>query len=141
MFLAFDTPPSNCSTRRHILFTYRTNRTVAGLLKSTQNHAYLVSLSQSGLQTRALWSNQKHRSSTRVTCRNILLNDSNNRHFILQTCFTVNTIAFLCIKLVTLADIDTSRQEYFTGSTLITNFTTKSYHKKVIKGSNHIIIL
>ena len=74
--------------------------------------------------------------------RNTLLNDSDDRRFISQTWFHCQFYCVsLCVQLVTSADIGAGLQKHFTGSTLITYFTTKSYRRKVIKGSNHILIM
>ena len=55
--------------------------------------------------------------------------------------FSVNAIAFLCIQLVTSADLGAGLWKYFTGSTLIAYFTMKSHRKDVSKGLNHILII
>ena len=73
---------------------------------------------------------------------NTLLHDSDDWHFISQAhfhcqCYCVS----LCVQLVTSINIGASLRKHFTASTLITYFTTKSYCKKVIKGSNHILII
>ena len=74
--------------------------------------------------------------------RNTLLNDCDDRHFISQTCFHCQFYCLsLCVQLVTSADIGAGLQKPFSGSTLIAYLTTKSYRRKLIKGSNHILII
>ena len=83
-------------------FAYKTNRIVAELLQSigTITHAWSVNASrQSTIQAKNIFLPY---DSTRVTCRNILLNDSDDRHFVSQTCFHCQYYhVSLCVKLVT----------------------------------------
>ena len=61
------------------------------------NHAYLVSqrlASELSVQAKNVFLLY---SSTRVTCRNTLLNDSDNRYFILQTCFQCQYYCVFCV--------------------------------------------
>ena len=132
MLLAFNIPSSNYSTRSCVLFLYRTNRMIAGLLQSIQTIRTLA------LRARTLCLNQKLYSSARVTRRNTLLNDSDDQRLLVFTqCYCIS----LYVQLLTSADLGASLWKYFTGSTLIVYFTMKSHHKNVIKGSNHILII
>ena len=130
MLLAFGAPSSSYSTRIYISFLYRTNRIVAGLLQSIQiiTNTWSVSAScQSTLfKPKALF-NCIASSSTGVTHRNTLLNDSDDRCFVSQTCFHCQFYCLsLCVQLVTSADIGAGLRKHFTGSTLIAYFTKKS---------------
>ena len=67
------------------------------------------------------------------------LNDSDDQRFVSQTCFHGQCYcASLCVQLVTSTDIGAGLQKYFTGSTLITYFTTKSI-LRFKSYSNHTI--
>ena len=127
MLLAVDTPSSNYSTRRCVLFSYRINRTVAGLLQSIQaiTHTWSDSAScQSTLFKPKTFLTVYIYSSTRITRRNTLLNDSDGRHFVSHTHFYCQCYcSSLCIQLVTSANTDTGLQKYFTKSTFIAYFT------------------
>ena len=124
--------PVMYSTRICVSFPYRTNRIVTGLLQSIQiiTHTWLFSAScQSTLfKPKTLF---KLHSSTGVTRRNTLLNDFDDRRFVSQTCFYCQFYCIsLCVQLVMSADTGASLQKHFTGSTLITYFSMKSYRKK-----------
>ena len=64
--------------------------------------------------------------ATGVTCRNTLLNDSDDWRFASQTCFHTQCYCVsLCVQLVTSANIGAGLWKHFTGSTLIAYFTMK----------------
>ena len=84
--LAFDTPSSVYSAKRLILFGFKTNRIVAGCLQSIQIIEYIWIVSASS--QRALFKSKIFLLyvRTKVTCKNTLLNNSDDWHFTSQTC-------------------------------------------------------
>ena len=85
------------------LFACKTNRTVAGVLQSiVNNYACLVSQRfepELSVQVKNVFLSY---GSTRVTCRNTLSNNSDDRRFVSQTCFHCQHYCVsLCIQPVT----------------------------------------
>ena len=88
---------------RLYLFACKTNRIVA---RSSKRSKQSCMLSQPALGIRALCSQAKNvflpHDSTRVTCKNTLLNDSDDRCFVSQTCFHCQYYCdSLCVQFVT----------------------------------------
>ena len=83
-------------------FACKTNRIVTGVLQSIETITHTWSVSTSSQS--ALFK-QEHflpYGSTRVTCRNTLLNDSDDWRFVSQTCFHCQYYCIsLCVQLVT----------------------------------------
>ena len=89
MLLAFNTPYFDYLAKILTSLACKTNGAVAGLLQLIEAimHIYLVSqLLKSECSIQAINIFLLHGSTT-VTCRNTLLNDSDDQCFILQTCF------------------------------------------------------
>ena len=80
-------------------FACKTNRIVAGVLQSieTITHVWSVSASSHSALFKSKTFSYYMVALEYVTCRNTLLNDSNDQHFVHRLAFTVNTIAFLCV--------------------------------------------
>ena len=102
MLVAFNSPSSSYSTRIRISFPYRINRIVAGLLQLIQIIMPTSSVSASCQSTLLEPKMSFNYSSTGVTRRNTLLNNSDDRRFVSQTCFDCQCY---CVSLHSTYDV------------------------------------